>query len=34
MDEAHKTRPYSKARRGDTSIRLMVDEPAWRTEGA
>lgn len=25
MDEAHKTCPYSKALRGDTSVRLMVD---------
>ena len=28
MDEAHKTCPYSKALRGDNSIKLMVDEPA------
>jgi Ohr subfamily peroxiredoxin len=25
MDEAHKTCPYSKALRGDTSVKLMVD---------
>jgi lipoyl-dependent peroxiredoxin len=25
MDEAHKTCPYSKALRGDTSVRLVVD---------
>lgn len=25
MDEAHKTCPYSKAMRGDTSVRLVVD---------
>jgi lipoyl-dependent peroxiredoxin len=25
MDEAHKTCPYSKALRGDTSVRLMLD---------
>ena len=25
MDEAHKTCPYSKALRGDTSIKLVVD---------
>ena len=25
MDEAHKTRPYSKALRGDTSVTLVVD---------
>jgi len=28
MAEAHKTCPYSKALRGDTSVKLMVDEPA------
>jgi organic hydroperoxide reductase OsmC/OhrA len=28
MDEAHKTCPYSKALRGDTSVRLVVDCPA------
>ena len=28
MEEAHKTCPYSKALRGDTSIKLIVDEPA------
>jgi len=26
MDEAHKTCPYSKALRGDTSVTLVVDE--------
>ena len=25
MDEAHKTCPYSKALRGDTSVKLVVD---------
>jgi Ohr subfamily peroxiredoxin len=25
MDEAHQTCPYSKALRGDTSVKLMVD---------
>jgi organic hydroperoxide reductase OsmC/OhrA len=25
MEEAHKTCPYSKALRGDTSVKLMVD---------
>jgi organic hydroperoxide reductase OsmC/OhrA len=25
MDEAHKTCPYSKALRGDTSVKLTVD---------
>ena len=25
MDEAHKTCPYSKAMRGDTSVKLTVD---------
>ena len=25
MDEAHKTCPYSKALRGDTAVKLMVD---------
>jgi organic hydroperoxide reductase OsmC/OhrA len=25
MDEAHTTCPYSKALRGDTSVKLMVD---------
>ena len=25
MDEAHKTCPYSKAMRGDTSVTLVVD---------
>jgi Ohr subfamily peroxiredoxin len=28
MDEAHKTCPYSKALRGDSSVKLMVDSPA------
>jgi osmotically inducible protein OsmC len=28
MDEAHKTCPYSKALRGDTSVKLIVDSPA------
>jgi Ohr subfamily peroxiredoxin len=28
MEQAHKTCPYSKALRGDTSIKLIVDEPA------
>jgi len=28
MDEAHKTCPYSKALRGDTSVKLVVDSPA------
>ena len=27
MDEAHQTCPYSKALRGDTSVKLVVDEP-------
>ncbi len=27
MEEAHKTCPYSKALRGDTSVMLMVDSP-------
>ena len=25
MDEAHKTCPYSKALRGDTAVKLVVD---------
>jgi len=25
MDEAHKTCPYSKALRGDTSVKLVAD---------
>jgi organic hydroperoxide reductase OsmC/OhrA len=25
MEEAHKTCPYSKALRGDTSVKLVVD---------
>jgi organic hydroperoxide reductase OsmC/OhrA len=25
MEEAHKTCPYSRALRGDTSVKLMVD---------
>jgi organic hydroperoxide reductase OsmC/OhrA len=25
MDEAHKTRPYSKALRGDTAVTQVVD---------
>jgi organic hydroperoxide reductase OsmC/OhrA len=25
MDEAHRTCPYSKALRGDTSVKLLVD---------
>jgi len=28
MEEAHKTCPYSKALRGDTSVKLMLDYPA------
>lgn len=28
MDEAHKTCPYSKALRGDTSVKLVVDSAA------
>jgi lipoyl-dependent peroxiredoxin len=28
MDEAHKSCPYSKALRGDSSVKLMVDSPA------
>jgi hypothetical protein len=33
MEEAHKTCPYSKALRGDTSVRLMVDQPAEPVRG-
>ena len=28
MDQAHKSCPYSKALRGDSSVKLMVDSPA------
>ena len=28
MEEAHKTCPYSKALRGDTSVKLILDQPA------
>jgi len=33
MDEAHKTCPYSKALRGDTSVKLVVDELAEPAAG-
>ena len=33
MDEAHKTCPYSKALRGDTSVKLVVDQPAEPARG-
>ena len=34
MEEAHKTCPYSKALRGDTAVKLMVDQPAGASMSA
>ena len=34
MEEAHKTCPYSKALRGDTSVKLTVDQAANHPEHA
>ena len=33
MDEAHKTCPYSKALRGNTSVKLMADQPTEPAQG-
>jgi osmotically inducible protein OsmC len=33
MEEAHGTCPYSKALRGDTSVKLIVDQPAEPVRG-